>query len=261
MKSVQDEHLDLQSAANELGVHYQTAYRWVRTGRLGAEMVDGRYRVSREEMIKLDQSRRIPKTPPAPRAVRLHHAAELMYEALLAGDETTATKAARRLTEEGAHIVDLLGEVLVPPLRRIGQQWQDGEVTIWTEHRASAIVERMLGDLAPNPRGRRRGIAVVAALSGDRHSLPTTMAAVALRSDNWLVHHLSADLPPEQLVRFCADHKVALAVITVTQSGVQPLADATAVELRTAGTPTIVGGAGQTLKDLLHRARSNTVTI
>jgi hypothetical protein len=30
----------------------------------------------------------------------------------------------------------------------------------------------------------------VSAVSGDRHSLPTTMAAVALRVANWQVHHL-----------------------------------------------------------------------
>jgi excisionase family DNA binding protein len=251
-----DEQLDLQSAADELGVHYQTAYRWVRSGRLGAEMVDGRYLVPRAEMTKLDQSRRAPKRPPAPKARRLDHAAERMYEALLAGDETAATRTARRLTEEGAPIVDLVQDVLVPPLRRLGQQWQEGTVTIWTEHRASAIVERMLGGLAPNPLGRRRGGAVVAALSGDRHSLPTTMAAVALRSDNWLVHHLGADLPPEQLIAFCAEHEVALAVITVTQPDVQRFADATALELRAAGTPTIVGGAGHDLDELIDRARS-----
>ena len=259
MEPVVDERLDLQSAADELGVHYQTAYRWVRSGRLGAVMVDGRYLVSRGELMKLDKSRRSPKTLPAPGPVRLDHAAERMYEALVTGDETAATKTANRLASEGAPIVDLIGQVLVPPLQRIGQQWHDGELKIWTEHRATAIVERVLGDLAPNPRGRRRGIAVVAALSGDRHSLPTTMAAVALRSDNWQVHHLNADLPPEQLIDFCATGGVTLVVITVTQPDVQPLADATAIKLNTAGTPTIVGGSGQTLSNLLDRARSATV--
>jgi len=84
------------------------------------------------------------------------------------------------------------------------------------------------------------------------------MAAVALRSDNWQVHHLSTDLPPDQLLDFCASHEIALAVITVTHPDVQPAADATAVKLRAAGTPTIVGGSGQTLHDLLGQARSAT---
>lgn len=256
MRPLLEQRLDLQTAADELGVHYQTAYRWVRSGRLRADMVDGRYLVSRAEMIELDRSRRAPKAPPTPGAVRLDRAAERMYEALLAGDEAVAKKTVGRLAEEGAPIVELIQEVLVPPLLRIGTQWQDAEVTIWTEHRASAIVERLLGELAPNPRGRRRGVAVVAALSGDRHSLPTTMAAVALRSDNWQVHHLGADLPPGQLLAFCTEHETSLAVITVTHPSVRRLADATAIELEAAGVPAIVGGAGRTLDELLERARS-----
>src|SRR6056297_2092647 len=32
-----DDHISLQDAADELGVHYMTAYRYVRTGRLEAE--------------------------------------------------------------------------------------------------------------------------------------------------------------------------------------------------------------------------------
>jgi methanogenic corrinoid protein MtbC1 len=178
-----------------------------------------------------------------------------MYDALVGGDETEAMKIARRLSDEGAPIVDLIQNVLVPPLQRIGRGWHSGELTIWTEHRASSIIERLLGELAPNPRGRRRGVAVVVAVAGDRHSLPTTMAAVALRSDNWHVHHLGADLPADQIAQFCRDHHVDLAVITVTNPESRQLADATALELRAAGTPAIVGGAGNTLAELTELAR------
>jgi len=251
-----DSKLDLQAAADELGVHYQTAYHWVRSGRLDAEMVGGRYLVSQADISELDRRRHAPMTPSAPRPVRLEHAADRMYDALVNGEETEAVKIARRLTEEGAPIADLIQNVLVPPLRRIGQGWRSGELTIWIEHRASSIVERLLGGLAPNPRGRRRGVAVVAAVAGDRHSLPTTMAAVTLRGDHWHVHHLGADLPPDQISVFCKDHDVDLAVITVTNPESRPLAEATAFELRAAGTSTIVGGAGNTLVELTELARN-----
>ena len=257
MGSGDDERIDLQSAADELEVHYQTAYRWVRSGRLRAEMVDGRYLVLRADMDKLETSRRAPKSPPPPSSGRLDHAGERMLEALITGDEPAATKLFGRLVDEGASIVALIQEVLVPPLRSIGKQWSDGDVTISTEHRASAIVERILGEFAPNPRGRRRGTAVVVALSGDRHSLPTTMAAVALRSDNWHVHHLGADLPPEELVGFCNEHDVSLVVISATEPGAQELAESTATDLRAAGISTLVGGAGRTLDELIEDARNS----
>jgi excisionase family DNA binding protein len=45
--------VDLQTAADDLGVHYQTAYRWVRSGRLGAELVRGRFLVSPTDIADL----------------------------------------------------------------------------------------------------------------------------------------------------------------------------------------------------------------
>ena len=256
-----DRQLDLQAAADELGVHYQTAYRWVRNGRLEAELVGGRYLVSRDHISQLNRARKTPKAPPAPRAGRIEHAAERMHDALVTGDETAAIKIAQRLSEDGAPAIDLISQVLVPPLQRIGRGWHDGKLTVWVEHRASSIVERLLGDLAPNPRGRRRGVAVVAALSGDRHSLPTTMAAVALRDDNWHVHHLGADLPPDEILDFCRAHPVGLAVITVTNPDTQVLADTSADALRAAGTPTIVGGAGSDLTELIGLARNHAGSV
>ena len=247
--------VDLQTAADELGVHYQTAYRWVRSGRLDAELVRGRYLVSPTDIAELDRSRNAPVAPTPPRPSRLDHASQRMFDALVAGDETAATNIVRRLSDEGASMIELIDVVLAPPLKKIGSAWSTGDLTVWVEHRASAIVERLLGDLAPNPRGRRRGVAVVAALAGDHHSLPTTMAAVALRDDNWRVHHLGADLPPEELTGFCDGHEVDVVVITVTNPDARPAADAAATLLRADGIPTIVGGLGNDLAELIELTR------
>jgi excisionase family DNA binding protein len=251
-----DAKVDLQTAADELGVHYQTAYRWVRNGRLDAELVGRRYLVSPTDIAELDRARRTPAAPAPPGQSRLEHATDRMYDALVAGDEPAAVKIIRRLADEGTPAIELIQVVLVPPLQRIGSAWHDGELTVWVEHRASAIVERLLGDLAPNPRGRRRGVVVVATLTGDHHSLPGTMAAVALRADNWHVHHLGADLPPDEVTRCCETNDVDLAVITVTNPETRASADATATRLRAAGTAAIVGGLGNDLTELIDLARS-----
>lgn len=152
-------------------------------------------------------------------------------------------------------MIEVMSEVFVPSLRRIGESWHSGVLSVATEHRASAIVERVLGEFEPNPRGRRRGTAVVAALSGDRHSLPTTMAAIALREANWHVHHLGSDMPADDFVHFCARHDITVAVITITSLDVLAVANNTADRLRLAGTPTIVGRPGRTLDDLVEAVR------
>ncbi|MCP3856376.1 MAG: helix-turn-helix domain-containing protein [Actinomycetia bacterium] len=247
---------DLQAAADELGVHYQTAYRWVRSGQLRATLVGGRYVVEPEDLASFDSTRRAPAAPAAPSAPRIERSAVRVHDALVAGDERTVGDLTRKLIAEGSPVIDVIQDVFVPALDRIGESWHDGELTVWVEHRASAITERILGEVAPNPRGRRRGTAMVAAIEGERHSLPTTMAAVALRDDNWRVHHLGADLPAPEIVGFCAEHDVTFAVLTVTNPDGADQAAAVADSLRLAGTPTLVGYPGGTLRDLIELARA-----
>ncbi len=248
--------VDLQQAADELGVHYQTAYRWVRTGSLPARLVGGRYVVDTDDIATVALRRTQPSRPPAPSAKRLATAAERVHGGLVHGDEATVRQTARSLVEQGTTIVELIQQVLVPSLVRIGADWHAGRLTIWVEHRASAIVERLLGELSPNPRGRRRGTVMVAAVSGDLHSLPTSMAAVTLRADNWVVEHLGADMPPDELVGFCVDHDIDVAVLSSTNPDVADVAAETADRIRAAGTPVVLGAPGRSLDDLIEAVRS-----
>lgn len=253
---VSPDALELDDVAREVGVHYQTVYRWVRSGTLPAEVVNGRYRVTRHDLVAFARARQTPQRPRPPGRPRLLRAAATMHTALSTGDESSARDLARALVAEHTSIADLAQEVLAPALRQIGQDWHDGKISIWVEHRASSITERILGEVAPRPRGRPRGTVMVAAVSGDRHSLATTMAAVALRDNNWRVHHLGADMPPDELVRFCIEHDVDVAVVTVVNTQCVELAAATAARIEEAGTPAVVGGPGRTLDELTQRVRS-----
>jgi excisionase family DNA binding protein len=250
--------LDLASAAEEIGVHYQTAYRWVRTGQLPAFKVAGRYSVTRKDIDALLRARRAPTRPPAADPMRIHAKAERVYTALVEGDEKLVGQIVRTLVDQGATVRDLMTIALAPALHRIGQDWQAGSLAIGTEHRATAIVERLLGELTPNPRGRRRGTVVVAAIEGDRHTLPTTMAAVALREDHWTVHHLGSDMPIAELGSFIRTEPTDLVVLTVTEPGVAEAAEQAATSIRALGIPVIVGGPGRTLNDLVTEARGSS---
>ncbi|MGV8908346.1 MAG: cobalamin-dependent protein [Propionicimonas sp.] len=248
--------VDLRTAAAELGVHYQTAYRWVRSGQLPATVVAGKYSVTSADLAEFAMRRARPTPVSPPSVQRLDGQAERMHEALLTGDDPNARQIARRLVEDGTPVKDLIVAVLSPPLRAIGQSWRDGKISIWVEHRASAIVERILGELTPTPRGRRRGTVMVAAVSGDLHALPTAMAAAALRADNWNVEHLGANMPPDELLDFCASHDITVAVLSVTNGEVEAIAHGAAAALRSAGTPVVIGGSGRTIDDLLSETRS-----
>ena len=58
-------------------------------------------------------------------------------------------------------------------------------------------------------------------------------------------------MPPDELLTFCDEHDIDVAVITLTNPDCTELAQATGERIDAAGTPTIVGGPGRTLEELL----------
>jgi excisionase family DNA binding protein len=248
--------IDLNAAADQLGVHYQTAYKWVRSGALPARRVLGRYVLDPNDVASFAERRSTPSATPTRRPRGgYEQLSEQMTEALSEGDRKTVRRIVSELIKNGVALTTVVQELLVPALSYIGSEWSAGRVPIWVEHRASAIVQGLLGEHDPNPRGHRRGIAVVASLSGDVHGLPTSMAAAALREDNWSVHHLGADMPADEIVRFCEEHETDLAVLTVTIPQTRRLANKTAERLENIGTRTLVGQPGSTLVELQNMAR------
>ncbi len=239
-------------------MHYQTAYQWVRAGSLPAVVVRGRYRIDRADLDRFARQRDEPRQERRPAAPRWGRLAERLGQHLLRGEEHEARTQVVELADRGVPVSDIITNLFVPALRSIGEGWVAGTVTIAEEHRATAIVERLIGQLAPNPRGRRRGRAVVAALSGDHHALPTTMAAATLREDRWHVEHLGSDVPPAEVVRFAGDAGADLVVLSVTNPLVEEVAVETSQRLRSSGVPTIVGAPGRTLEELRLEARASS---
>ena len=139
--------------------------------------------------------------------------ADRLYDAIVSGDETLARHDIDRLAA-GVPVIDLCERVITPALRRVGDGWAAGELTIAAEHRASAICERLIAPRAHQPPGRPRGIAVTATPPGERHALPALMAAACLREDRWLVHHLAADLPVADVIGLALDTGANLVVLS-----------------------------------------------
>jgi MerR family transcriptional regulator, light-induced transcriptional regulator len=248
--------VDLREAADALGVHYQTAYAWVREGTLPARKVGRGYEVSDAGVQALAAQRRHGHEPPQPIRVRDWAAqAQSLYAAITGGEETRARHQVERLAS-GVRIVDLCQQVIAPALRRVGDEWAAGRVSIAQEHRASAICERLLASQARQSAGRPRGTAVVATPPGERHGLPALMAAACLREDRWLVHHLASDLPVGEVIRLAGQVGAGLVVLSAARSETARQARQAAQAI-TATRPrlnVLAGRPGDSLHDLLARA-------
>ena len=245
--------LPLREVADFLGVHYQTAYRWVRQGLLPARKVGRSYQVNIADVQSLGVQRAAGMPPrPEVRVRNWQPQADRFYDALVVGEERLAQTRLERLAA-GVPFIELCERVVAPSLRRLGDDWAAGDVTIAVEHRASAICERLIAPLAARqPRGRPRGVAVTATPPGERHGLPALMAAGTLREDHWLVQHLATDLPANEVGRLADDVAARLVVLSAATVEGADRGAAEAAQLAQAypGVLVLAGRPGESLYDL-----------
>jgi MerR family transcriptional regulator, light-induced transcriptional regulator len=250
--------MQLREAAEALGVHYQTAYGWVREGTLPARKAGRGYEVSDADVSALAERRASGTAPPAEIRVRDWSVqAARLHDAIVDGDETLARHEFGRLAQ-GVPVLDLCERVIAPALRRVGEEWAAGQVTIAAEHRASAICERLIAGRAHQPAGRPRGIAVAATPPDERHALPGLMAAACLREDRWLVHHLAADLPVAEVIGLALEVGADLVVLSSATPATARAARRAAREIgfSAPGLRVLAGRPGDTLSQLLKQARA-----
>ena len=250
--------MQLREAAEKLGVHYQTAYGWVRQGVLPARKTPRGYEVSDSHVRDLLAKRAAGAEPPQGVQVRdWTIQADRLHAALVAGDESRARHDFGRLAA-GVPLSDLCDRVVAPALRQIGADWAAGEVSIAVEHRATAICERLIAARDRQPAGRPRGVAVTATPPGERHALPAMMAAACLREDRWQVHHLAADLPVSEVVTLAADSGASLVVLSPVTAAAVKVASSEVREIRELlpHTRVLAGRPGDTLSRLRELART-----
>src|SRR5271165_7170218 len=211
-----DTRVTLREAAERLGVHYMTAYRYVRTGRLPAEREGARRTV--------------------------------------AGDEAGAWTIVEDAMSSGADPVEIHTDMLVPALRTIGDGWERDDLSVADEHRASVVASRIIGRLGPRfaRRGRTRGTVVLGAPPGEFHALPCAILADLLRREGFEVADLGADTPAISFADAAteADRLVAV-LIGVTTPGRDAAVRTVVLTLQRAeiGAPILVGGQGISGRD------------
>ena len=240
--SAEDSKLTLTEVAELLGVHYMTAYKYVRTGKLPATKVGGGWLIDRDDLDALDAT-------PEPRrsGERIDWSARL-GDRLIAGDEAGSWNVIEAAMSSGLEPDAVYLEVLAPALAAIGAAWAIGEISIAEEHRATAVTNRLIGRLGPrfNRPGQTRGTIVLGAVAGDQHAVPIAIAADLLRSRGFTVIDLGADTPIESFVDAAtiADRLIAVGISSST-GGVDDNVIATANAITTQlGCAVVIGGHG-----------------
>lgn len=249
-----DSVLSLHEAADQLGVHYMTAYRYVRLGLLDAVKVGGSWQVTAATLAAFREER----GDQMPARLRSVPWSERLEARLLAGDASGAWGVLQSALASGSSIDEAYLKILSPALQSIGARWAGGEIDIALEHRATGIASRLIGRLGSQcvRRGRSRGSIVVGSPTGERHALVVAILADLLRLEGWEVSDLGADTPAASFVLTAQSLDDLSAVgISVTSPDSLSAAAETCALLRDAGLSVPVFLGGQAIRDDAH-ARS-----
>ena len=204
-------------------------------------LVDQGHAVS-EAVTLLDVVAAGPKGEPVLAAV-----AEKLLEALLRVDRHAAEQTCRRIV--GVAETTQVDELYFPLLRRVGDGWAAGELSVAQEHYASQFVRERLHELLNRLEGgpRHGPHALCASFPDELHDLALLGLAIHLAAAGHRVSMLGAAVPLPDLVAMVADEQPQLVAVSVLIPRPADEVAAFARALRSAcatGTRVVMGGAG-----------------
>lgn len=120
-----------------------------------------------------------------------------LYDVLIAGSEATATEILVSEHLRGESLTTIFDEIICPALRKIGDKWFAGEISVAQEHLATRTICNAvykLRNALPVPEQVKK-IAVCCAMEGEFHELPTHLAQITIENEGWEVLNFGANTP------------------------------------------------------------------
>ncbi|HWJ96793.1 MAG TPA: helix-turn-helix domain-containing protein [Acidimicrobiales bacterium] len=204
------EALNLKQVARLLDVHYMTAYRYVRQGRLPARQVGTAWRVERRDV---DALLAVPSPEPGSARAPADWVRRLA-DHLVLGDEIESWRVVGDALNAGHDVASIHLEVIAAAIGRVSSQVADGEHSAATERIAVATSSRLLARLGGQfpHRGRKRGTVVLAAPPGEHHGVPLLLVANLIRHAGYRVVELGTDTPAADVIDAVAALPTVVAV-------------------------------------------------
>ncbi len=220
--------------------------RWVKA------QVDGGMAVSRAiaaaRALEAEGRLFLPAAPealsrPAPESAAPSPLREALLEALIRHDLLAADRLMGDML--AFHSPDALTtEIIGPVLSEIGRLWEEGRITIATEHLASNYLRhRLLMWMVSGPPPRQTNPIVLACVPGEWHEGSLLMLGVLLRRKAWPVAYLGQNVPFPDLAEFVEQIRPPLVVlVAMREDAARALAEWPQWIRQTLGKPLIAYG-------------------
>jgi len=139
-------------------------------------------------------------------------------DALIAGDRIICSKIIKKLLKDQIPIIDIYEQVITQALYGIGEIWESGEISVATEHLASAMVEGMLNDLFSDIISSEKlgKTAVLVCVENERHQIGIKMVSDIFEKNGWNTYYLGSGVPLVELIRFIKEKNPDVLALSIT---------------------------------------------
>jgi len=172
--------------------------------------------------------------PPA-EGVDAQAVAASFLEAVLTLREEEAGRVVDAALASGLSWKDLYLQVFVPTLVRIGELWEQNQLSVATEHLVTEITQRLIHRLSatlPAAPPVNAPSAVIGCVEGELHAIGGRMAADFLLAQGWRVWYLAGFLPMEHLLEAVHRHLPDAVVLCQTMEDAEGALTATVSRLQ-----------------------------
>ena len=246
--------LNLKQVAALLDVHYMTAYRYVRTGRLTARRVGTGWVVDRRDLDSFStrngtaNSAHVPGPEPVTKTEGdKDRWRRRLRRTLVVGDETASWQILEQALAAGRPAHECYLEILVGAIDDISGRSLLPDSPIAEEYLAMATASRLVARLGARFKrpGRSRGTVVFGATLGEHHALAISVVADLVRLDGFTCLELGTDVPPLAFAGAAAtaSRLVAVGIGVTTESSLEQVGlTVRAVHELDPAIPVVLGG-------------------
>ncbi|MFP3323198.1 cobalamin B12-binding domain-containing protein [Planococcus sp. SIMBA_160] len=128
-----------------------------------------------------------------------------LSELFLQGQEEEALKYVQDFLESHSH-EQLYGDLLTPAMYRIGELWEQNEISVAEEHLATAVCDFVLSATElRNKEKDGRQKAMIFGPEGEEHYIGLKMVASMFREEGYEVRYMGPNLPLDAALQLAAD--------------------------------------------------------
>lgn len=137
---------------------------------------------------------------------------------LLSGNKAACSEIAREYLQINPSIEDLYEHLFRTSLYEVGRLWETNQISVATEHMATAITEGLLNELYERMISKKRlqKSVVLACVEHEMHQVGIKMVGDIFEKNGWESYFLGAGIPTFELIRFMEQVKPDLLAISLS---------------------------------------------